>query len=314
MSADRADEENLKATSFSKGEWGDESIALEMDYDMVAEAFGTAAAPLATMTPLTLVSLAFVIGGLDHALAGRPDDLLSTWEAAIAARGAQAVGGDAAANARATATAACTSEVERMVVRLVEAKDGVMQLVPPLRELPLVQMSALNAQPFKRLARLADAHGAMPTARIRSLATRLSAGLPDDNGSSETERAKWVWQLAVLERSITIRALGHSKAPQADGKWDETVAALGDTGRFTVPWMAAARAAKQAAAVAAAAAAAAGRGFETIPILDISTHVMTAVPAADVNALAKQFAYATPGVYGATLPGTTPGVWKNACG
>ena len=45
MSADRADEENLKKkTSFSTGEWGDELIALEMDYSMVAETFGTAAA------------------------------------------------------------------------------------------------------------------------------------------------------------------------------------------------------------------------------------------------------------------------------
>ena len=79
-------------------------------------------------------------------------------------------------------------------------------------------MDALNVQPFERPARLADAHGAMPTARIRSLATRLSAGLPNDNDSSETERAKWVWQLAVLERSVIIRALGFLKAAQADGK------------------------------------------------------------------------------------------------
>ena len=103
---------------------------------MVAEALGTEAAPLATMTPLTLVSLAFVTGTLDHALAGRPDDLLATWEAAITARGAQAAGRDAAANARAAAMAACTSEVERMAVRLVEAKGGVVQLVAPLKELP----------------------------------------------------------------------------------------------------------------------------------------------------------------------------------
>ena len=68
------------------------------------------------------------------------------------------------------------------------------------------------------------------------------------------------------------------------------MAALGDNGRFTVPWMAAARAAKHAATAAAAAAAAAGRGFENIPILDIFTHVTTTLPAADVNALAKQFA------------------------
>ena len=53
------------------------------------------------------------------------------------------------ANAGATAMAACTSEAEHMAVRLVEAKDGVMQLVVPLRELPLVQVHALNAQPFK---------------------------------------------------------------------------------------------------------------------------------------------------------------------
>ena len=41
---------------------------------------------------------------------------------------------------------------------------------------------------------------------------------------------------------------------------------------------------------------------------------MTTVPAADVNALAKQFAYATAGVHGATLTGTASGVWKNAGG
>ena len=93
MPADRrADEENLKATSFSKGDWGDEPIALEMDYGMVAETFGTAAAPLATTMPLTLVALEFVTGGLGHALAGRPDDLLAMWEAAITARGAPAAG------------------------------------------------------------------------------------------------------------------------------------------------------------------------------------------------------------------------------
>ena len=247
MSADRADEENLKTTSFTKGEWIEsEPIALAMDYDLVAETFATAGVPLATITPLTLTALAYVTGGLDSALMKRPDDLLTEWEAAITARGAQAGGGDAATNARATAEGSCTSDVERMAVRLVEAKDGVMQLVSPLRELPHVQAAGLNVQPFKRLVRLADAHGSMPTASIRSLATRLGVSVPDDNDSSETARAKWVWQLALLERSVTIRALGYLKAAQADGKWDATVVALGDTGRFTAPWMAAAKAAKAA--------------------------------------------------------------------
>ena len=154
----------------------------------------------------------------------------------------------------------------------------------------------------------ADAHGAMTTASIRSLATRLGVGLPDDNDSSEVARAKWVWQLAVLERSITTPALGYLKAAQADGTWDQAVAALSDTGRYTATWMASVRAAKLAATEAAAAAAAADRGIENIPILDIFSHLTTTFPATEVNALAKQFAYATAGVHGATLSGTQSGV------
>ena len=90
MAADRADEENLKVTIFGAGEWGDMPIPLAMDYELVAETLGTAAVPLGTVTPLTLVSLAFIISELDKAMLGKPDDFLATWEAAITARGAQA--------------------------------------------------------------------------------------------------------------------------------------------------------------------------------------------------------------------------------
>ena len=78
--------------------------------------------------------------------------------------------------------------------------------------------------------------------------------------------------------------------------------------------MATARAAKHAASTAAATAAAAGTGFEIIPILDVVAHVMATVPATDVNAVAKQFAYATAGLHGVALADTTPDVWKNAGG
>ena len=74
-------------------------IPLATDYDMVAETLGTAAAPLDTMAPLKLVSLAFAIGERDKALSGKPDGKLATWEEAITARGAQAAGGVAAVNA-----------------------------------------------------------------------------------------------------------------------------------------------------------------------------------------------------------------------
>ena len=59
MAADRTDEENLKATVFSKGEWGDEPIALAMNFSMVAETFGTAAAPMGTIAPLTSGGVSF---------------------------------------------------------------------------------------------------------------------------------------------------------------------------------------------------------------------------------------------------------------
>ena len=92
-----------------------------------------------------------------------------------------------------------------MAVRLVEAKDGVMQLVVSLRKLPLVSMDALNVQPFKRLARLADAHGSIPTARIHSLATRLSVMLPSNNGASDLGNGAGEMGLAAGG----ARAIGH---------------------------------------------------------------------------------------------------------
>ena len=53
----------------------------------------------------------------------------------------------------------------------------------------------------------------MPTACLRSLAMRLGVALLlSDDDASETERAKCAWQLAALERSVTIRALGYLKA------------------------------------------------------------------------------------------------------
>ena len=119
MAADRADEDNLKVTSLGAGEWGDMPVPLAMDYDLVAETPGTAAVPLGMVAPLTLVSLAFIIGELDKA-----DDLLATWEAAIVARGAQAATGDVAANARAAAMAVCDAVVGGLVTGTAAGQYG----------------------------------------------------------------------------------------------------------------------------------------------------------------------------------------------
>ena len=116
--------------------------------------------------------------------------------------------GAAADNARAAAETAATCDLERMAVRLVEAKSGVMELVRGVRELPLANGGGMNVRSFPRLMRLADRHGVVETARLRVLATRLGISLPPDHDNSPEARAKWVWQLALLERSVTIRALG----------------------------------------------------------------------------------------------------------
>ena len=141
-------------------------IPLAMDYDMVAEtALGTAAVPLGTMTPLTLVALAFVTGELDNALSGKSDDLLATtWEAAITARGAQAATGGAAVNARAAAMAARTSTHDQGRTHGRPPRGGkrwrgaVGCLVKGTAAGQYGRRPG-NARPFKRLARLADAHG-----------------------------------------------------------------------------------------------------------------------------------------------------------
>jgi len=88
-------------------------------------------------------------------------------------------------NALAAALAARTTEVERMAVRLVEEKDGVMQLVVSLRELPLVSIGAMNAQPFKRLARLAGAHGSMPDDKGCCAACLLGEDGCDEDGRAD---------------------------------------------------------------------------------------------------------------------------------
>ena len=67
------------------------------------------------------------------------DGVLAKWEAAITSRlSTPPATGAAAAGVRAAAEAACTTDLERMAVRLVEEKDGVMDLARGVRELSVV--------------------------------------------------------------------------------------------------------------------------------------------------------------------------------
>ena len=206
----KADEENLRQTAFEKGEWANQPPTdLDVDYDLLSGALGTPGSPLMSITAETLLALSFCVDELAQALSEKIDDVLTRWESALTSRiGSPPATGAAADNARAAAETAATCDLERMAVRLVEAKSGVMELVRGVRELPLANGGGMNVRSFPRLMRLADRHGVVETARLRVLATRLGIPLPPDHDNSPEARAKWVWQLATLERSVTIRALG----------------------------------------------------------------------------------------------------------
>ena len=189
------------------------------------------------MAAATLVALAYVMGELGDALTGVMSGVLAKWEATITARlGRPAETGDAADNLRAATAARCTSDIERTAMRLMEAKAGAMSLIS-FQELPLVAAGAISVSKFPRLKKVADAHGAVPTSRLRALATKIRLGLPADLGGSQEGRALWVWRLAELERRITVRAYAWLSKTTKSGAWNEAVAALEANGRISADWM-----------------------------------------------------------------------------
>ena len=135
----KADEENLRQTAFEKGEWANQPPTdLDVDYDLLSGALGlgTAGAPLMSITAETLLALSFCVDELAQALSEKIDDVLTRWESALTSRiGSPLATGAAADNARTAAETAATCDLERMAVRLVEAKSGVMELVRGVREL-----------------------------------------------------------------------------------------------------------------------------------------------------------------------------------
>ena len=325
MAADRAraDEEDLKVSPFQKGEWEQtRPTELDVDYALLAEALGPAGAPVSEIHDATVVALAYVTGELAGALLGTVDDVLTKWEAAITARlSTPPATGAAAVGVRTAAESACTSDLERTAVRLVEEKDGVMELARGLRELPVVAAGAVNVSAFPRLRRLADAHGAVPTTKLRALATRLRLGLPADDDGSQEARSLWVWRLAELERSVTVRAFAWLAEARTQDQWHEAVAALEESGRFSAEWMTSARESKRAAAAAAAAARAAGSGWSgTIgPLAAIDRLIQPVVDANpgvldEPKAVVKQAAIATQLLHGIGLQGASYDTWRNAAG
>ena len=77
----KADEENLRQTAFEKGEWANQPPTdLDVDYDLLSGALGTAGAPLMSITAETFLALSFCVDELAQALSGKKiDDILTRW-------------------------------------------------------------------------------------------------------------------------------------------------------------------------------------------------------------------------------------------
>ena len=116
--------------------------------------------------------------------------------------------GAAATNAYNMATALATTEVARVAIKvLLKATGGVFSLVGRARNLPAIVAGEVGLSGFPRLKKLM-ATGAITTARLRGSAVRVGLRLTEDTDSSETASVDWVWNLAMISRGITLKAIG----------------------------------------------------------------------------------------------------------
>ena len=154
----------------------------------------------------------------------------------------------------AAAKAKASSHATRCAVEVVSKTRGVVgQLGRIIQNLPLVVADEIDVSGFPLLAKLKPDTKKLSASRVRSLALRVGITVPGDDDITEEDLAKWVWDLALLSKSLTCKAVGWLQTAMSDqAKWDAAVAALQPDGRFTAEWMTAAQAQRDAAAASAA--------------------------------------------------------------
>ena len=198
---ERPDIEDLNVTSFKRGEWGSLPVPLDPGFPAVAETLGDADA-LMEVPQETLMAVAYAPGELPKLMAGTPDDLVTTWEQEIDARGGLEDIGAHADTAYNNAMAAAATEAQRKAVKLVIAKDGKLSLAKVKRSMPAVVGGEVDVSGFPRLAKLNPSTARVSEGRLRSLATRLNVALPAAADLTEGARAQWVAGLALMACSL----------------------------------------------------------------------------------------------------------------
>ena len=209
MAVEPLDTEVLDGSPFMSGGWPDGSISLDVGFSQVAEALSDGA-PVVSVTPETLLAIAFSAIESSRLLKTTPMEFVGEWESAMDDRAGLEDVGPAADTAYLAALAAANTAAQRRAVDIIIAKDG--KLKPASRfdeQLPGASEGTVGCASFPRLAKLAPgAAGQVPEARIRALASQMQVELPGPADLSEGARAKWIWGLFRLARSLTARVVG----------------------------------------------------------------------------------------------------------
>ena len=245
-------------------------------------------------------------------------EFVGEWESAIDDRAGLEDVGTAADGAYVHALAAANTAAQRRAIDVIVAKDGKLRLPSRFNErLPGAAGGSVDCTAFPRLAKLAPGGaGQVPEARIRALASQLQVELPESADLSEGARAKWIWGLSRLSRSVTARAVGWLGLAASDEDWQAALSELRRDGRFAAEWMTEKRLERTANRVRAEQRLAQGAGYdERVTNLEVWSHVSgsTRDEAAD-TALASQVARATTAMHQFNLTGADDAMMKITAG
>ena len=317
VAAEPPDTEVLDGTPFMSGGWSEDSVSLDVGFTNVSEALGDGE-PLLSITPETLLAIAYSTSDYSRLLKITPMEFVGEWESAIDDRAGLEDVGMAAENAYVNALAAANTAAQRRAIDIIVAKDGKLMLASRFQErLPGAAGGTVDCTAFPRLSKLAPgAAGQVPEARIRALASQLQVELPETADLSEGARAKWIWGLSRLSRSLTARAVGWLGLAVSDEDWQAALGDLRRDGRFTSEWMTAKRLSRMAERVRADQRLAQGAGYdERVSNLEVWAHISGAArDAAADAALASQVAKATTAMHQFNLEGADDAMMKITAG
>ena len=292
---------------------------LEVAFSSLAGALGDADGPLESIAVPQLLAIAYAVGWSGKMLSVNPVDFAGELEAAIDARGDLVDIGAVADTNLATAQAVATNQIQLDAIALYVSMYGsIDSFANRVTALLGVEDGLVDCSSFPRLAKLAGRGGKVSEGKVRSLAGHFRVELPLSTDLTDAAKVKWVWGLASLSQSITVRATGWLKLATTQEEFDASVLELSDDGRFTAEWMTERRRQRTASAERERARRELGSGFDpALTALGVWSHVSSAVLATGADAdssLANNAARALRKYHTLELDGGGLGVMKMAAG